>query len=290
MKTITILSGKGGVGKSTLTASLAVLLAKKDKIVAADCDVDAANLALLFAIKKLNKNQKIATNLKAFVNDKAKNCRKIVENCAFSAISWDEKKQLPQINRFLCEGCGVCRLLCPEGIILKRVSNAIIGESLTKYDFPLISGQVKMGESGSGKVVSAVKERAMKVVFEKRADYLIIDGAPGIGCPVIASIRGSDYILAVTEPTPVAFRALQRVLQVVEHFGVAYGIIINKWNLNKMFVGEIEKFAQEKNVKIVAKIPYSRDFVEAMVGMQPIVEANPKYEKIFEGILKTIKD
>jgi len=289
MKTVTILSGKGGVGKSTISASLAVLLSQENRIVATDCDVDAANLALLFGIKKLKKSQKISTNLKAFVNKNARNCKKIVDNCAFSAISWDEKKQLPKINKFLCEGCGVCRILCPEGVTLKKVENASIGEGRTKYGFSIISGQVEMGESGSGKVVSVVKERAEKMAFEQKADYLIVDSAPGIGCPVIASIRGSDYILAVTEPTPTAFRALKRVLQVVEHFGITYGIIINKWDLNKNFTGEIEKFAQEKQVKIVAKIPYSQDFVKAIVEMQPIVEINPKYGKIFKDIINQVK-
>ncbi len=288
MKTITVLSGKGGVGKSTISASLAVLLSQKNRIVTADCDVDASNLALLFGMKKLKNLQKISTNFKAFVNKNAKDCQKIVDNCAFSAISWDEKKQLPRINKFLCEGCGVCRLLCPEGITLEKVKNATIGEGQTRYGFPIISGQVEMGESGSGKVVSVVKERAEKIAFERKADYLIVDGAPGIGCPVVASIRGNDYILAVTEPTPTAFRALQRVLQVVEHFGIDYGIIINKWDLNKKFVAKIEKFAQKKKVKVISKIPYSRDFVDAMIKMKPVVETNLEYKILFQNIIKQI--
>lgn len=289
MKTITILSGKGGVGKSTIAASLAVLLAKEKGVVAADCDVDASNLALLFGLKKLEKNQKISTNLKAFTNEKARGCQKIVDNCAFSAISWNEKRQMPKIDKFLCEGCGVCRLLCPQGIILKKVKNAIIGEGITKYGFPIISGQLEMGESGSGKVVSAVKEKACKIANQRKAEYLVVDSAPGIGCPVIASIRGSDYVLAVTEPTPVAFRALQRVLQVVEHFGIPYDIIINKWDLNRNFVAKIEKFAREKKVKIVAKIPYSRDFVDATIEMKPVVEMNPKYGVLFQEIISNIE-
>jgi len=138
-------------------------------------------------------------------------------------------------------------------------------------------------------VVSVVKERAGKIALEQKADYLIVDSAPGIGCPVIASIKGSDYILAVTEPTPTAFRALQRVLQVVEHFGITYGIIINKWDLNKNFADEIEKFARGKQIKIVAKIPYNQDFVEAMMEMRPIVEINPKYGKIFKDIINQVK-
>lgn len=289
LKVITILSGKGGVGKSSISASLALTLAKDNKIVAVDCDVDAANLAILFGIKEFKKSQKISTNLKAFVNEKAKSCKNIVDNCAFSAIAWNEKKQIPEINKFLCEGCGVCQILCPQGIILKKVKNATISEGPTKYGFPIISGQLEMGESGSGKVVSIVKERALKIAREQKAQYLIVDSAPGIGCPVIASVRGSDYILAVTEPTPTAFRALKRVLAVVEHFGISYGIIINKWDLNKPFVAEIEKFAKDKKTRIIAKIPYDKKFIEAMIKMKPIVEVDSKYEKIFQKIEKIVK-
>ncbi len=289
MKTITILSGKGGVGKSSISASLAFLMAQKNKIVAADCDVDAANLALLFGLNKLTKKEKISTNIKAFVNKNALKCKNIVENCAFSAISWNEKKQLPRINKFLCEGCGVCKILCPDGIIMKKVKNAIIGEGQTVYGFSIVSGQLEMGESGSGKVVTAVKEKAQKIAKKQRAEYLIVDSAPGIGCPVIASIRGSDYILAITEPTPTAFRALQRVLDVVEYFGINYGIIINKSNLNEFFIKEIKAFAKEKKIPIIAKIPFSKDFIEAMTKMKPVVEVNPSYQKLFQKIIKQIK-
>ncbi|MCF7916583.1 MAG: ATP-binding protein [Candidatus Omnitrophica bacterium] len=288
MKKITILSGKGGVGKSSISASLAFLLAQNNRIVAADCDVDAANLALLFGLKKLTKNEKISTNSKAFVNKSARNCRDIVKNCAFSAISWNKEKRLPEINKFLCEGCGVCKILCPRGINIRKVENAIIGQGKTKYGFFIVSGQLEMGEAGSGKVVTVVKERAEKIAKEQKASYLIVDSAPGIGCPVIASVRGSDFVLAVTEPTPTAFRALKRVLRVVEHFGVSCGIIINKVDLNISFSKKIEEFAQEKNIKIMAKIPYNREFVEAMVKMRPVVEINSGYKKIFQEIIKKI--
>ena len=288
LKTITILSGKGGVGKSSISASLAFLMAQNKKILAVDCDVDAANLALLFGLNKLIKNEKISTNAKAFVNKNAQGCKNIVENCAFSAISWNEKKQLPEINKFLCEGCGVCKLLCPNGIDIKKVKNAIIGEGQTKYGFTVVSGQLEMGESGSGKVVTIVKERAQKIAKKQQVEYLIVDSAPGIGCPVIASIRGSDYILAVTEPTPTAFRALRRVLEVVEHFGISYGIIINKSDLNKDFIKKIEKFAKEKKVSIVAKIPFSKNFVKAMIKMKPVIEISPSYQKLFRQIINQI--
>jgi len=289
MKTITILSGKGGVGKSTISASLALVLAQEEKIVAADCDVDAANLALLFGIKNLKNKEKISTNYKAFVNQEAKKCRSIVDNCAFDAISWDNKKAIPQINEFLCEGCGTCKLLCPEGISIRKVNNAVVGEQKTKYGFPIISGQLKMGESGSGNVVNVVKEKATELARKTGSNFLIVDSAPGIGCPVIASVKGSDYVVAVTEPTPAAFSALKRALEVVEHFGVSYGIIINKWDMNKKFVKNIEDFAKRKNIKIIKKIPYSKDFIQAILLMKPVIEINLIYKKMFEEIVKKVK-
>ncbi|NCF75539.1 MAG: P-loop NTPase [Xanthomonadaceae bacterium] len=288
MKTITILSGKGGVGKSSLSASLAAFLSEKNKIIAADCDVDAANLALLFGIKKLKNKKIISTGSKAYPTPKASQCKNIVANCAFSAITWDKKKQKPIINKFFCEGCGVCKLLCPEGIIMKKTKNAVIGEAKINENFSLVSGQLKMGESGSGSIIDTVKQRAYKLGLKMQADFIVIDSSPGIGCPVISSIKGSDYIIAITEPTPIAFNALKRVLEVVNHFKIPYGIVINKWDMNKPFSKKIEIYAQNKNISILEKIPYSKDFVRAMVEMKPVIEFNTKYRKNIENIFNQI--
>ncbi len=237
MKTITVLSGKGGVGKSSLTASLSVLLARENRIVAADCDVDASNLALVLGAGKPEKAEEIATNYKAYISEsKCISCEKCIDVCTFSAISRKGENGRPEINGFLCEGCGACKLVCPQNAIsLKKVKNGVISAARTKYGFPLVSGQLKMGESGSGKVVDAVKERAARL----DADMMIVDSAAGIGCPVIASVRGSDYVIAVTEPSPAALSDLKRALDVVEHFGVKYGIVINKHDLSHSFTAEI---------------------------------------------------
>ena len=284
MKAITILSGKGGVGKSSITASLAVLLSKKREIIVADCDVDTPNLGLVLGVKKFRKEKNISTNYKAFVNKKAKNCKNIIDSCTFSAISWDKEKKLPKINKFLCEGCGTCKLLCPKGIKVKKVKNAKIGKARTKYNFSIVSGQLKMGESGSGKVVNEVKKLGEK----ENKEIMLIDSAAGIGCPVIASVQGSDYIIAVTEPNPSALSDLKRVLKVVEHFKIPYGIVINKWNINKSFTKKIEKFANKKNISILGKLPYDKKFVQALVNLTPIVVYDKEYEKLFLSIINKI--
>ncbi|MBD3248723.1 P-loop NTPase [Candidatus Woesearchaeota archaeon] len=290
MKTIAILSGKGGVGKSSLTASLAVLLSKKKKLIAADCDVDAPNLALVLGVEKFEEKENIKTSEKAKVISKTcPECKEHVDVCMFGAILWDEKNKNPVINKFLCEGCGACMLAFPKGTVkLEKVENASINSAKTSYGFPIISGHLKMGESGSGKVVTAVKQKAEDLAEKEKADVLLVDSSPGIGCPVVASIQGSDYIISITEPTPSALNDLQRVLKVAEHFNVPYGLVINKWDINKDFTKKVEEFAQENNIQVLGKLPHDRAFVDALVNLKPIVEQKPAYKKIFQEILDHI--
>lgn len=286
MKTLTIVSGKGGVGKSSITASLSVLLSREREIIAADCDVDASNLALILGVRELEDREEISTNEKAFFDpEKCTSCGKCRNVCAFSAIEWDHEKNQPKINEYLCEGCGTCELVCPEGAFtLKEVKNAIIGQSETDYGFPIVSGQLNMGESGSGKVVTEVKNRAEERGSDK--ELMVVDSAAGIGCPVIASVRGSDYVLAVTEPSPSGLSDLKRVLQVGNHFGIEAGIVINKWDINEEFSGEIERFAEENEIPVLGKIPYDRRFVDSLVSLKPVLIDNKEYEKLFTEILK----
>ncbi len=292
MKVITILSGKGGVGKSSVTSSLAVTAAKDRKVTAADCDVDASNLALVLGLRDgdMNEWEWTETSEKAVLDGKkCTHCGKCRDVCRFSAIDWDGKRNVPVFNGLLCEGCGTCLIACPEkAISLKKVKNARIGVGKTGYGFEVVTGQLKMGESGSGKVVTEVKQKAGKIAKEKGSEILFVDSAAGIGCPVIASVNGSDFVVAVTEPTPSAFRDLERALMVVEHFSILYGIVINKWDLNPEFSGEIERFAKSRGIPVLGKIPYDRRFVEALVNLKPVVTYGKKYEKLFGEILGNI--
>jgi len=290
MKQITILSGKGGVGKSSIAASLAIALSKEHKIICADCDVDASNLALVFGLREKNFEQwkKISTNEKAFLDEKKCNgCKKCIDKCYFNAISWDEKKKQPVFDGFSCEGCGVCPMICPENAIsLKEVENAKIGFGKTKYGFVVVSGQLEMGESGSGKVVAEVKKLAKEKA--ENAELMIVDSAAGIGCPVIASVVGSDFVIAITEPTPSGLSDLKRALQITSHFGIKSGIIINKFDLNPEFTKKIESFASENNLEIITKIPYDKSFIDALLNLTPIIVFNPKTKKFFEEIASKI--
>ncbi|MBN2891390.1 MAG: P-loop NTPase, partial [Bacteroidales bacterium] len=152
----------------------------------------------------------------------------------------------------------------------------------------LVSSELKLGELASGEVVAEVRKYSDKINEKIKADIMIIDSSPGIGCPVIASLVGTDYIIGVTEPTPSALFDLKRVLYLAHHFGIKHGIVINKSDLAKNFYREIEKFAEENKIPILGKIPYRKDFVKSTIKMKPVAEINPKYKKSFKEIINKI--
>ncbi len=283
MKKVCVLSGKGGVGKSSIAASLAVLLSERKKIVCADCDVDASNLSLALGVdENRTEKRKIATGKKAFIDKKkCVSCGTCKKTCYFGAIN--EKGSEFSVSQLKCEGCGACALACPQGAIeMRECENAELSVGKTRQGFIVVSAQLKMGESGSGKVVAEVKRETEKHAGE--SELMVIDSAAGIGCPVIASVTGSDFVVAVTEPSPSALSDLERVLGVVEHFGIPFGIVINKHDLNPAFTQKIEEFAGEKNAKVLAKIPYDRSFVDALVELKPVIEFKPETRVFFEEI------
>jgi len=298
MKTITILSGKGGAGKSTLTASLSVTLANKNKVVAIDCDADAPNLALVLGLDEENFDswEPLTTGAKIqFSKDKCKslkfcpNCpglQKCMNACNFSAITWNTEEDLPEINELLCVGCGACQLACPTGALtLKKVENARIGVGKTQYGFPIISGQLKIGESGSGNVVNALRMKASEIAEDIQADYMILDAAAGVGCPVIASLRGIDYVILITEPTSAAFWDLKRAIELVDHFNIPCGAVINRWGINKDFTYQLQDYFQTNNIPLLGMIPYDTRFIEALVNLKPAVVYEPNFKTIFEDIM-----
>jgi len=286
MKTITVLSGKGGVGKSSISASLALTISKDNGIICADCDVDASNLSLVFGAKKQEEWNDLSTNEEAvFDLSRCNSCKKCFDECYFNAIGWKNNK--PCLKDFSCEGCGLCELICPQvAISLKKIDNARIGYANTKYGFKVVSAQLKIGASGSGKVVFEVRKKAKKLA--EGADIMIIDSAAGIGCPVIASVTGSDYAIIVTEPTPSGFSDMKKALEVVKHFKIPCGIIINKYDLNKDHTQKIQDFAEINNLKILAKVPFDRKFADALTEMIPILEYEDSYRMLFGDLKKSI--
>jgi MinD superfamily P-loop ATPase len=257
MKEITVISGKGGTGKTTFTANLASLL---KNIVIGDCDVDAPNLHLL--LNPVNKTEEIYKGAKiALKNDKlCIDCGKCYQNCRFNAITEDNY----EVKELKCEGCGVCVEVCPTGALkLIEIESGSLYTAESKYG-DMIHAKLIPGADTSGRLVSEVKKKASKRAEEINADWILIDGSPGIGCPVIASLTGTDLAILVTEPTLSGLADLKRVIEVVEHFKIAAGLVINKFDLNPDISNRIEEYCQKRNIQLLTKIPYSRVIVESL--------------------------
>ena len=272
MKEIVVLSGKGGVGKSVLTASLGWLLGGKHRVTLADTDVDAPNLHLTLGAE-LQSSREIKTSEKALIDyEKCLRCLQCQEVCRFSAIIGTES---PLVVPYACEGCGACAIICPEqAITITKVVNGRINVFSTKR-LVVVAGELHIGESSSGLLVDMVKETARREAEQTGAEILLIDGPPGIGCPVIAAVRGANYAVAVTEPTPAALHDLDRVIQVIRHFHVPVGIVINRAGLHDASKNAIYRYAEENNHSILAEIPKDRMVTQAIVDGRPVVEAYP---------------
>ena len=276
MKEIVILSGKGGTGKTTLTASLSVLV--KDKIIA-DCDVDAPDLHLLLSPEiKERKDFKGGTEVK-INNEECIECGLCRELCKFEAISEDFI-----IDDFLCEGCGLCFHACPQKAIKMEIqTSGYIYLSQTRYG-EFVHAQLFPGEENSGRLSAEVKNMAREIGIRKNKKYIIIDGPPGIGCPVISSLSGADLAIIITEPTQSGISDLERIIQLSQFFKIESKIIINKYDINPRISEEIEKFGYRTGIEILSKIPFSEEVVEALKNKIPVAE----YSKgiVYREILK----
>jgi len=288
MKTITLLSGKGGTGKSSITASLAVLLSKKKRIICADCDIDASNLALVFGKQEVDFDEwvDLSTIQKVeFDHDKCISCGKCFESCYFQAIDFQNKK--PKLNEFGCEGCGACEIVCPVNAIkLVDVNNAKIGYVKTKYNFKIVSAQLEIGKSGSGKVVSEVKNKAKQL--SGNSEIMLVDSAAGVSCPVIAAVTNSNYCVLIAEPTPSGLFDMKKAYEIVKNFNIPAGLIINKTDLNIKYHEKIKKFANNNGIKVLGELPYDKVFSDALVNMIPVVEKSDKQKKLFSQILTNL--
>ncbi|MGB2660930.1 MAG: ATP-binding protein [Candidatus Omnitrophota bacterium] len=264
MRQIVVISGKGGTGKTVLTASFAAIAENK---VMADCDVDAADLHLLLT-PDVNERHLFKSGKTAVINnDICTGCGKCVELCRFEAISKDYI-----VDPIACEGCAFCSFVCPVGAIKMRENTT--GEwfiSSTRFG-PMVHAKLGIAEENSGKLVSLVRQKAKEIAEKKDLDWVIIDGSPGIGCPVIASLSGVDFALVVTEPTLSGLHDADRVIKVTRHFKVPVKVVINKYDLNIDMTEKIADYCNKNDIPLVGKIPFDKSVVEAMVSGKTITE------------------
>ncbi|NHJ39342.1 MAG: (4Fe-4S)-binding protein [Asgard group archaeon] len=247
-KQITVISGKGGTGKTTFTAGLAYLT--QGKAVIADADVDAPDLHLILQPEVLTKDKLMISKKAVRDEDKCSKCGLCETSCRYQAIT------IETIYYFKCEGCGLCTDICPEKALeLRQVFSANLFQSKTRFG-PFIHVNMAIGEGTSGRIVSEVRKRAQSVSEKQILDYIIVDGSPGIGCPVIASITGVDLAVIVVEPTLSGLHDLERVIGITEHFKVKPVVCISKYDLNPENTNEIITYCNELNIDVVGKISF----------------------------------
>ncbi|MGI6717888.1 MAG: P-loop NTPase [Bacteroidales bacterium] len=282
---LAIISGKGGTGKSSISAAFATL---QKEVVLADCDVDAANLYLLFN-PVCDEEHVFVSGQKAVLDkDKCIDCGICVDYCRFDAI--EENEQGVSIVETLCEGCLLCARVCPQDAI------TIEEEDRSRYyagqfkNGKMVYGRLAPGEENSGKLVSKVREKAKEIAEKSDIEHIIIDGPPGIGCSAISAITGVDAVLVVTEPSVSGVHDLKRTLQLTKSFNLPTSVLINKYDINREVSTEIEAYCNENGIAVIGKLPFDPIVVEAMVNCASITDYTPESEisKLIEKACSTI--
>jgi len=271
MKQIVVVSGKGGTGKTTLAGSLASL--SKNTVVL-DADVDAANLHLLFELN-IEKNDPYFGGHKAVIKpEKCNGCGVCKDLCRFEAIEMKNKKAV--INSFRCEGCNACVVFCPtKAIHLEAPQNGWIRSGNSSL-FPFADGNLFPGEETSGGLVAEVRKKGSFTASEKTADGIIIDGAPGIGCPAISSMTYTDFAVLVTEPSQSGLHDLKRIAQTADRLKVHYAVVINKADIEPETSKKVEGYCIENEIEILGKIPFDMQVMTATREGKPLSQYNGK--------------
>lgn len=268
MKQLVIISGKGGTGKTVISACLATLAHNK---VMVDCDVDAANLYLLLH-PEIQQEHSFSGGLKASVDlDQCTGCGECGDVCRFEAIE-DRQDGKIDIDPIACEGCAVCSYVCPvEAISMEKNISGKWFISRTDYG-PFVHARLGIGEENSGKLVTEVRKKAKQMAEDNNLDWIIIDGPPGIGCPVIASLSGADMALVVTEPSLSGIHDMERVAQVAHHFRIKTACCINKFDLNRRLSDQIENWCQKKSIPVVGRVPFDEVVTKSLIQGLPLTQ------------------
>ena len=270
---IAVISGKGGTGKTSITASFATL---GGDVVLADCDVDAANMYLLFNPVHDEESVFVSGHKAVIDYDFCTSCALCMNYCRFDAIS--EGRGRIVISEISCDGCLLCLRICPEKAITMVPDDKSRMYSGSFRKGRMVYGRLAPGEENSGKLVNAVREKAKQTAAQYGLDTIIIDGPPGIGCPVISTISGVDRVVIVTEATRSALSDMERAVEVVRKFSIPGFVIINKFDLNESVSIEIEEWCAGNNIIVAGRLPFDRQITEAMIESKSINEYNPESE------------
>ncbi|MBN1282571.1 MAG: ATP-binding protein [Proteobacteria bacterium] len=272
MKELVIISGKGGTGKTSVTASFAVLA---DRPVVADCDVDAADLHLVLSPRVKERHEFMSGHEAVIREADCTGCGACLANCRFDAVkisgegSGTKKYAIDPVS---CEGCGVCVRFCPENAI--DFPERLCGEWMVSETRagPMVHARLGVAAENSGKLVSTVRSQARRVAGEEGRSLIIVDGPPGIGCPVIASMTGATQVLVVTEPTVSGEHDLERVLALAAHFEIPAFVCVNKWDINPKMTERIEGRARQAGAQVAGRIRYDRSVTLAQIQKKAVVE------------------
>jgi len=279
---LVVLSGKGGTGKTTISTALSELARNVMRV---DCDVEASNFYMYYKGRDLEKEDFYGGKIAILDKEKCIQCGKCEEVCRFDAINNFE------IDSFACEGCGACTLVCNQGAIALE-DEKVADTFITETDQGIIArAEMGIGSDASGLLISFLRKKAKQ--FNEDEKLTIIDGSPGIGCPVIASVTGSYAVLIVTEPTKSGLEDLKRVVTLCEHFEVFTMVCINKYDINKEVANEIEDFVNTSGLELVGKIPYDDMVMKSINELKPITFykdsiAEKAIEHMWENIKKLI--
>jgi len=283
MKQVAIVSGKGGTGKTTIAASFSCLA--KNKVIV-DCDVDSAMLHLLLKPEIISSREFHGLKLFEINESKCKKCGLCESHCRFNAI------RNFQIDPFLCEGCAVCCYVCPVNAIkMREKTSGYMFTSKTNYG-PMVHARLNAAETNSGKLVTMVRNEAKRIAEEENADLILIDGPPGLGCPLFATLTGIDMAIAVAEPTMSGIYDLNRLIQVIAHFRIKPIVIVNMYDVNEKNAKEILNYCKQNAVEVAGLIPFDRITVDALVNGLPVIEyaPNSNISKAIKQIWNTIEE
>ncbi len=269
MKELVIISGKGGTGKTSVSAAFASLA---ESTVIADCDVDAADLHLVLSPEVMESGIFESGKLASIDESKCVSCGRCLELCRFEAVKNNDG--IFSIEETSCEGCGVCVHFCPANAI--KFDERKCGEwYISKSRFGTVShARLFAGAENSGKLVSLVRKKAKEKASEENKNFIITDGPPGIGCPVIASITGADAVLIVTEPTLSGEHDLERIASLVKHFRMPFFVCVNRFDVNEEITSRIEKKTLELSGTVAGRIPYSKIFTQSQIQALTVMESD----------------